>query len=92
MFKTPNGRRLRTTSRSDSEKTTNYEATLSTSEQNEKGDDEIGVINVEQITVNMDIAGDAKRNQAALRHQANPFVPASELIPTPLPAMDPTLH
>ena len=81
MLRTPNGRRLRSTSESDSERTLNSEDTLSTIEHNEGGDDDIGVINVEQITVNADITGDAKRNQAALRHQATPFVPTPGSMP-----------
>jgi len=91
MFKTPNGR-SRTTSRSDSERTLDSEDTLSTSEQNGEGDDDIGVIDVEQITINADVTGDAERNQAALRHQATPFVPAPGPMPVPPPAMDPTLQ
>ncbi len=88
MFKTPNGK-SRTTSRSDSERTLDSEDTLSTSEQNGEGDDDIGVIDVEQITINADVTGDAERNQAALRHQATPFVPAPGPMPVPPPAMDP---
>ena len=92
MFKTPNGRRSRSTSRSDSERTLNSEDTLSTSEQNGEGDDDIGVISVERVTVNADVTGDAERSQAALNRQATPFVPASGLMPVPPPAMDPTLQ